>query len=70
MGVKGLWPLLEPVGRRISIEALANKRLAVGKLSAHATRYVVTLLNSLRRLPRLPLAPHHWLLVPLPAAAL
>jgi hypothetical protein len=31
MGVKGLWPLLEPVGRRISIEALQNKRLAVGE---------------------------------------
>ncbi|EFN55033.1 hypothetical protein CHLNCDRAFT_15549, partial [Chlorella variabilis] len=29
MGVRGLWPLLEPVGRRISIEALRNKRLAV-----------------------------------------
>ena len=32
MGVQGLWPLLEPVGRRIKIEALANKTLAVGKL--------------------------------------
>ena len=30
MGVKGLWPLLEPVGRRVNIEALTNKRLAVG----------------------------------------
>ncbi|KAL4441195.1 hypothetical protein ABPG77_011432 [Micractinium sp. CCAP 211/92] len=29
MGVTGLWQLLEPVGRRISIEALQNKRLAV-----------------------------------------
>ncbi|KAK9830500.1 hypothetical protein WJX72_012105 [[Myrmecia] bisecta] len=29
MGVHGLWPLLEPVGRRINIEALTNKRLAV-----------------------------------------
>ena len=34
MGVKGLWPLLEPVGRRISIEALQNKRLAVGEASS------------------------------------
>lgn len=30
MGVQGLWPLLEPVGRRVNIEALTNKRLAVG----------------------------------------
>lgn len=30
MGVKGLWELLEPVGRRVNIEAIANKRLAVG----------------------------------------
>ena len=30
MGVKGLWPLLEPVGRRVNIEALTNKCLAVG----------------------------------------
>lgn len=32
MGVQGLWPLLEPVGRRVNIEALTNKRLAVGVL--------------------------------------
>lgn len=31
MGVTGLWPLLEPVGRRINVEALSNKRLAIGK---------------------------------------
>jgi hypothetical protein len=30
MGVKDLWQLLEPVGRRINIEALTNKQLAVG----------------------------------------
>ncbi|KAK9904154.1 hypothetical protein WJX75_005482 [Coccomyxa subellipsoidea] len=29
MGVQGLWVLLEPVGRRVNIEALTNKRLAV-----------------------------------------
>eukprot|EP00887_Chlorella_sp_A99_P002071 scaffold21.g2071.t1 len=29
MGVKSLWTLLEPVGRRINIEALRNKRMAV-----------------------------------------
>ena len=33
MGVTGLWPLLEPVGRRINVEALSNKRLAIGKRS-------------------------------------
>jgi DNA excision repair protein ERCC-5 len=32
MGVQSLWTLLEPVGRRINIEALANKRLAVGMI--------------------------------------
>ncbi len=31
MGVQGLWSLLEPVGRRINIEALANKKVAVGE---------------------------------------
>lgn len=31
MGVTGLWTLLEPVGRRINIEALRNKRMAVGE---------------------------------------
>ncbi len=34
MGVHQLWSLLEPVGRRVNIEALRNKKLAVGK--AHA----------------------------------
>lgn len=29
MGVKSLWTLLEPCGRRISVEALRNQRLAV-----------------------------------------
>lgn len=31
MGVTGLWELLEPVGRRVNIEAISNKRLAVGE---------------------------------------
>jgi hypothetical protein len=31
MGVQGLWSLLEPVGRRVNIEAIQNKRLAVGE---------------------------------------
>lgn len=35
MGVHGLWPLLEPVGRRINIEAITNKRLAVGARRQH-----------------------------------
>ena len=30
MGVQGLWTLLEPCGRRINIEAISNKKLAVG----------------------------------------
>ena len=29
MGVKNLWLLLEPTGRRVPIEALAGKRVAV-----------------------------------------
>lgn len=29
MGVKGLWTLLEPTGRRVNIEALGGKRVAV-----------------------------------------
>lgn len=35
MGVKDLWQLLEPVGRRINIEALTNKHLAVGTIRGH-----------------------------------
>lgn len=31
MGVTGLWPLLEPVGRRVNIETLAGKKVAIGK---------------------------------------
>ena len=34
MGVTGLWPLLEPVGRRINIQALAGKCLAIGACTA------------------------------------
>ncbi|RKP05728.1 XPG N-terminal domain-containing protein [Thamnocephalis sphaerospora] len=29
MGVKELWPLLQPAGRKVNIEALRGKRLAV-----------------------------------------
>ena len=31
MGVHGLWDLLAPVGRRVSVETLAGKRLAIGE---------------------------------------
>ena len=34
MGVHQLWSLLEPVGRRVNIEALRNKKLAVGETHA------------------------------------
>lgn len=30
MGVHGLWELLAPVGRRVSVETLAGKKLAIG----------------------------------------
>ena len=36
MGVQGLWVLLEPVGRRVNIEALTNKCLAVGEASCES----------------------------------
>lgn len=36
MGVSGLWTLLEPVGRRVNIEAIQNKRLAVGETSGRS----------------------------------
>lgn len=31
MGVQNLWTLLEPVGKRINIDSLKNKKLAIGK---------------------------------------
>ena len=30
MGVQGLWELLAPVGRRVSVETLSGKKLAIG----------------------------------------
>ena len=32
MGVIGLWSLLEPAGKPVSLESLENKILAIGKL--------------------------------------
>ena len=43
MGVKGLWTLLEPVGRRIPAEALGGKRLAVD-----ASIWLVQFLKAMR----------------------
>ena len=33
MGVIGLWSLLEPAGKPVSLESLENKILAIGKFS-------------------------------------
>ena len=56
MGVQGLWPLLEPVGRRVNIEALTNKRLAVGvsqsQLSVFADFRNFSILHKAFDLPR------------------
>lgn len=30
MGVHGLWELLAPVGRRVSVESLGSRKLAIG----------------------------------------
>lgn len=57
MGVKGLWQLLEPAGRRINIEALQNKKLAVGA-QLHLTPLPLgcTTLNPLAALHLCPLS--------------
>eukprot|EP00898_Chlorokybus_atmophyticus_P006635 jgi/Chlat1/6973/Chrsp52S06650 len=47
MGVQGLWSLLEPVGRRVSVEALGNKRLAVA-CTADASIWVVQFIKAMR----------------------
>lgn len=41
MGVQGLWELLAPVGRRVSVETLANKRLAIGNSLRRSTSIVL-----------------------------
>ncbi len=38
MGVTQLWDLLAPVGRRINIEAIQNKRLAIGEIPCRLNR--------------------------------
>ena len=38
MGVTGLWPLLEPVGRRVNIETLAGKKVAIGEFFSFVFR--------------------------------
>ncbi|CAI5968730.1 unnamed protein product, partial [Closterium sp. NIES-64] len=43
MGVQGLWELLAPVGRRVSVEALANKTVAVD-----ASIWLVQFLKAMR----------------------
>eukprot|EP00899_Mesostigma_viride_P002223 jgi/Mesvir1/12000/Mv00305-RA.1 len=43
MGVQGLWQLLAPVGRRVSVDALANKRVAVD-----ASIWLVQFLKAMR----------------------
>lgn len=37
MGVHGLWDLLAPVGRRVSVDTLAGKKLAIGLPSPNPT---------------------------------
>ncbi|GAQ89269.1 putative Xeroderma pigmentosum group G protein [Klebsormidium nitens] len=43
MGVQGLWELLAPVGRRVSVEALGGKRLAVD-----ASIWIVQFMKAMR----------------------
>ncbi|PON52042.1 XPG/Rad2 endonuclease [Trema orientale] len=47
MGVQGLWELLAPVGRRVSVETLAGKKLAIG----NALRLQTLTLASMVALP-------------------
>ncbi len=54
MGVHGLWPLLEPVGRRVNIEALTNKRLAVGESFELVFRHLKVSFGTLVNTTRLP----------------
>ncbi|XP_041008430.1 DNA repair protein UVH3 isoform X5 [Juglans microcarpa x Juglans regia] len=40
MGVHGLWELLAPVGRRVSVETLAGKKLAIGTTTLALTLFL------------------------------
>ena len=43
MGVKGLWNLLEPAGRRVNVETLAGRRVAVD-----ASMWLVQFIKAMR----------------------
>ena len=43
MGVKGLWNLLEPAGRRVNVEMLAGRRVAVD-----ASMWLVQFIKAMR----------------------
>lgn len=43
MGVHGLWELLAPVGRRVSVETLAGSKLAIGTTTLALTLLFLTL---------------------------
>ncbi|EFJ31969.1 hypothetical protein SELMODRAFT_73710 [Selaginella moellendorffii] len=43
MGVHGLWELLAPVGRRVSVELLGNKKLAID-----ASIWIIQFLKAMR----------------------
>lgn len=48
MGVHGLWELLAPVGRRVSVETLAGKKLAIGNHQFLTLTILISLTNDLR----------------------
>jgi hypothetical protein len=50
MGVQSLWTLLEPCGRRVNIEALTNKKLAVGW---HPFPTLLHMTSSARHVPKI-----------------
>jgi hypothetical protein len=50
MGVQSLWTLLEPCGRRVNIEALTNKKLAVGW---HPSPTLLHMICSAKQVPKI-----------------